>query len=535
MEAVLLSFGENYPKVFLDNACDETIIEFVRSSGYQPYPGEICVCLPEDKTAELVSRILRLGGIFSPRIDRIGDFEIRTWITLSQHQTIHDPLFAKQIVHKMKQRTPCRSDIEYVGHCLRVACKFNARYFVQELLCSLPIEDGRSNSMEFSNIQEDGYFYRWTNPNLLPKTKPLKSHSTLYLLQGDIELGLANALQYGYVDILDIIFMVAKYNFNTSFGRLEMTTILQSEMQGMTPVIYAAYTRCKSSVEYLLSQKVKLRKTDSNNCNALHYCVAAGWVDVVERLITRQKKLVKQENKIKETPLKLVLHLGKVDIYDKLVQMDIYTESNDIYSKRGLQCIFDGIKYCHEMCDDHFTAFGCPLPVRYLKENSLSNESDFLSILKRLPEKQMSSYISEIDLDTFENKLPHYCVMNRLWKIFLFIRDAFPNTLQVRNKSKLPTCLHLAVFTGRSDITASILEMDNNGMEATDLKLPDVLRLGREFSNTLPQNIMMTDYLFLRKWIDNQYLKRETGTVYGIQVRFGHEKEYDEIETLLQL
>ena len=106
--------------------------------------------------------------------------------------------------------------------------------------------------------------------------------------------------------------------------------------------------------------------------------------------------------------------------------------------------------------------------------------------------------------------------------------------MKVRNKSRLPTCLHLGVFIGRSEITATLLQMEDTGMQLTDLVLPDVLKHGRELAKTLPQNKMNCDYLFLREETDNEFLKRATGVYYGIPVRFGDEEEYDEIEKLLQ-
>ena len=184
------------------------------------------------------------------------------------------------------------------------------------------------------------------------------------------------------------------------------------------------------------------------------------------------------------------------------------------------------------MHDSHFCAFGIPI---YIHNSKLSKEADFLFMLQRLSQRKLSSCMYELDFDAYDYRLPHICIINRLSKIFHFIKEKFPAVLQLRNKTKLPTCLHLAVFIGRSDIVASLLQMGNTGVEAKDLKLPDVLRLGRELMKTLPQDIMSTQYLFLESDVRTQYLERVTGETNGIPVRFGDEVEYNEIEKLLQI
>ena len=406
VEAVLCSFSDSYAKVFLANARDEIIKEFVRSSGYQPNPGEICVCLSQDLTQDLAARVLDLKDVFPTSIFSQG-------FVISELQTVNDPVFAKEIISIIKSRTPHKPNISYFAKCLKIACRHNRHSFVEEVLCNFDIVEG--DSIGFQCDLSEGMVTEWIHPDYRPK--PLKKvvlpTSTYYITNGDIEQCLALALQHGCIPVLDTILRCARYNLNKEFGHQAIGSILHSKMKGMTPVIFASYARCKPSVEYLIRQKVNLRKTDSYGCNALHYCIAAGWVDIVERMLSIQRKLIRQESYSGMKPLCVCLAVGNEAMYDKLTEMlDLANVEDDFLKcENCIKEIFSGITHCHDMYDYHFCAFWFPI---YIRNYKLSEEEDFLSLLRRLPAEKLSSNMRETSLDQFENKLPHFCVINRL-------------------------------------------------------------------------------------------------------------------------
>ena len=317
MEAVLVSFSDSYPVAFLLNAHDDVIKEFARSSEYQPSDGEICVCLPKAMTQCLIGRIMGMKGVFKTNVIDFGGFKLPAGPTnggliIPELPTVEDPNFAKQLVSIITRRKPCRPDIEYLGHCFKTACRYGRKWFVQEVLCNIPVVQGDATGAY--GKASDCVFISWTHPDYLPQpnkeTQPIPT-STLYITNGDLELGLAYALQYGCTDVSETIFTYAHYDIDRSFGNPTVGSVLQSKMKGMTPVIFASYARCKPSVEYLIQRKVKLNKTDLYGCNALHYCIAAGWVDIVERILSMQRNLIRQESHEKLAPWMLILLLGK--------------------------------------------------------------------------------------------------------------------------------------------------------------------------------------------------------------------------------
>ena len=515
VEAVLCSFGVCYAKYFLANAHEEIIKEFVRSSGYQPNPGEICVCLPQDMTGELAPRILNLTGAFPTTLFEM----LGSSLVISELKIMNDPEFSKEIISIFKTRPLRRSDIGYMRLCFQSACTYDRHSFVHEILSNFDV-DITGHRLQFDNRQKRS------------KTEQKLPISEFYITRSDLEYGIVSALQYGCLGVLETIFTCTHYNINNKLGHLTISTILQSKMEGMTPVIYASYARCKPSVEYLIGKKAELEltKTDSYGCTALHYCIVAGWVDIVERMLSIQGKLIRQESHSGVNPLGLSLALGNEAVYNKLVEI-LHLEEDFISRKACIETIFSGVMHCHDMYSYHFCALGFPI---YIRDNKLSKEENFLSLLRRIPEEKLSSMICSTNMDKFENKLPHFCVINRLSKIFKFIKEKYPCALQLRNKSKLPTCLHLGVFIGRSEVTATLLQMKDAGLRPTDLALADVLKYGRELTKTLPQDKMTYEYLFLKEETDNEFLKRVTGIDYGIPVRFGDQEEYDEIELLLK-
>ena len=515
LEAVLLSVATAYPETVLKNADEKIILEYVRSFGYKPTPGEICVCLPSSFTKDLAQKFLRMY--------RSGNFYKCNYVSDKYYESISalDTMTDSNFVEILLEELRCRMDVLHFSHCFFVpACKYERYYFVEHCLRIAEI------CKEHPSMHEDPML---TNEHL-NREEPIP---VLRLLDRSLHLGFAESLERGNTKTTKAILDSQHFGINRKFDiKFGVEVNCQGERIGKTPILYAAFIGCKESIEFLLDYPdVDLTITDSTNSSLLHYCVAAGWVDIVKKIIRKHAYLLQSKNSRNVTPLHFAFLFAKPQILEILFEFNIVSRA--IFSDR---CYTDlsliGLIYCTVVKVDqslHKGVFGSEI---YIHVKPVSLEDDFVKLFQLIYTANKKC-VFNVALDVFENSLSHYCVMNNLSKVLEYFLSHFPSVLRGRNKTELPTCLHTAVFLGRSEMAKKLMAAGVNLQEG-DMDLRTTLSLGqKEVTRSMRHNVY-PPYPRVIRYECHYGLWRKCNPWDGVAIRFGEPEQYREIEEMLQ-
>ena len=510
LEAVLLSFANAYPETFLKWSDEMIILEFARSSGYEPTSGEVCICLPPAYTETLVKKFIDMHND-----NKMFSFVKGQFLNLiPSMDTVNDPSFAIGLIQELLHRV----NILYFSRpFFEPACENGRHCFVE---CALKVTELQEESVSL---------YR----NKLRSTpeRSDKPAEKLLLLDISLHIGLVKALEKGHNKTTQAILSSPFFGINKVFdmpGQVEFNC--QGRRIGKTPILYSAFIGCKKSVEFLLDYPgVNIALKDSTYTSLLHYCITAGWPDIAHRIVRIRPELLQCRNLLNATPLQFAFFFARVRILEMLLDMnnitkEIFTDISFIkLSLKGL--IYCSTEHSESTLSKHL--FGCEI---FVKGKPLSTEEDFVKLFNMVLAYNKNRF-PNVALDEYENYSIHYCVMNNLTKVLQFFLTHFPSVVHCRNKTELPTCLHTAVFLGRPDMVR-VLMLAGVHLQEGDMDLRTTLSLGeKESARAIKTDVYPPFKRAIR--YECYYLMRKCNAFEGVPIRFGEPEQYKEIEQML--
>ncbi|CAG9861443.1 unnamed protein product [Phyllotreta striolata] len=257
----------------------------------------------------------------------------------------------------------------------------------------------------------------------------------------------------------------------------------EADIEGCTPLhLAAAYDHAGRCVYYLLDHKADPAMKDNRGFTPLHYAIAGGNVNGVQRLLEVEQKN-QEKNDVKKmlskcsvdiTPLHLAAKLGNIDILKMI--MPYFTDVN-IRTNQGITPLLLAAREGHSQCVQVLLHYDAKVamadyvnnmtPVHYSAKNG---HSLCLSLLLHNSEDQ--NIVNMLDRQ-HRTALMLAVSGNNLECVHTLLRcDADPNIVDTDDHS----CLFRAVVSGQDGVVQLLLS-NNAKVQTTDVNGKTVLHL----------------------------------------------------------
>ncbi|XP_071133693.1 uncharacterized protein [Mytilus edulis] len=278
LESILMSYADEpeWQDLIMKLAKDKIILEFIRSSEYEPKQGEVCVKLRRQLDEEFLNKLL---SIFSKKENKMPGyfdgnyvFDIAAEINVIGHNTLSDKRLSKLLWKKIEEE--------------KILNTSEKLYFFFSQVCS--------NGNHWLAVKTMAQYGR-------------KQYKDLPALQrADLSKGMFGCVCCSDSDA--ILESILDY---------DISLIDEHDHQNYHIIEMAMMCRHKKCTRCLINKVTNLSTVKGQESgNVLHWCVANDWPDIMHLILDKNPELLNSQNNAGRTPVMQAAYRGRNECVD---------------------------------------------------------------------------------------------------------------------------------------------------------------------------------------------------------------------------
>ncbi|XP_062589885.1 uncharacterized protein LOC134251480 [Saccostrea cucullata] len=507
LETILVSFGQLAPDVVIKHCSTENMHELICTENYKSKPGEVVLKIPKQYFKDLRQRIL----------NDIGDCEPDEFMNVN---TLNISLIMYY---------PVLCDPEFVSFFFN--CNFPSyEYESLFLILTEPFIRGKNDVILIELLERFG-----PQHDTLQKSDLKKDSLKNEIIETKNENEESKACP-DKTNLRKSTIRIPKFEISKMVLERTLREFCNFEMR--TSVMSILHYIQKYHILHSVLDLINIR----TNLTVLHFCVLHGWEDIVDKILKIRSPTKTVHN---WSCTHLAAFAGRSVILQKFINFgEDYTEKT-LDGFTWLQTALLGLRYGPCRVRMPLLNATTDIPFYMFMGMIFPGSEEYMNVINIFETKSVQHIKDDIlmKVDEYENSIVHYLVIHNYIDILNLLLKYNKNIAFGRNRSDLPTALHVAVYLGRPEIVRLLWNM---GVRSSDneLSCKGTLESGEMFSG----KTMSFDVFISRSegskckvketcWNDekNEFPEMKLKTIELVKVVFGNANEFQSVRDFLNV